>query len=223
MLELPALLSADDLAAIRADLQRTDRLDGSATAGPVARQVKRNLEVSGEDPAIKRIGDRVTAALTGSRAFREFAMPHKIRMPIVSVYEPGMEYGNHVDAPIMGDGPIHATRTDLSVTVFLSDLASYDGGGLVLETATGPRHVRLEAGGAVVYPTHYIHRVEPVTRGTRLAVITWMQSRVRDHEERQILYDLAAGIRALPENTGKAERLLLHHVFTRLYQKWTAV
>jgi PKHD-type hydroxylase len=223
MLELPALLSADDLAAIREDLEIIVLLDGGATAGAIARKVKRNLEVSGEDPAIKRIGDRVTGALNGNRAFREFAMPHKIRVPIVSVYEPGMEYGNHVDAPIMGDGPIHATRTDLSVTVFLSTLDSYDGGELVLLCPTGERKVRLEAGGAVVYPTHYVHRVEPVTLGRRLAVVTWMQSRVRDHEERQILYDLATAIRALPGETGSAERLRLHHVFTRLYQKWATV
>lgn len=223
MLELPALLSIEDLTAIRTDLATTDLLDGRSTAGPVARQVKRNLEVSGDDPAVKRVAERVTRALNANRAFREFAMPHKIRMPIVSIYEPGMEYGNHVDAPIMGEGPIHATRTDLSATVFLSDLDSYDGGELVLETPTGARRSRLEAGGAVVYPTHYIHRVDPVTRGQRVAVVTWMQSRVRDHDERQILYDLSCAIRALPKETGEAERLRLHHVFTRLYQKWTSV
>lgn len=223
MLQLPDLLSADDLAAIRADLSQTDLLDGRNTAGPVARQVKRNLEVPGDSPAIKRIGDRVLKLLNGSRAFREFAMPHKIRVPIVSLYEPGMEYGNHVDAPVMGDGPIHATRTDMSTTVFLSDLDNYDGGELVLETPTGEQRVRLAAGGAVVYPTNYIHRVAPVTRGQRLAVVTWMQSRVRDHEERQIMYDLACAIRALPKTVGEAERLRLHHVFTRLYQKWSTI
>ena len=223
MLQLPALLSADDLAAIRADLAQTDVLDGRTSAGPVAREVKRNLEVAGDDPSIKRIGDRVLRLLNASREFREYAMPHKIRMPIVSRYEPGMEYGNHVDAPVMGDGPIHATRTDLSTTVFLSDLDSYDGGDLVLETPSGAQRVRLEAGGAVVYPTSFIHRVAPVTRGQRVAVVTWMQSRVRDHEERQILFDLASAVRSLPRDTGADERLRLHHVFTRLYQKWTSV
>ncbi|MDF1792094.1 MAG: Fe2+-dependent dioxygenase [Thalassobaculaceae bacterium] len=223
MLQLPTLLSTGDLAAIRDDLAQARLLDGRGTAGPVARNVKRNLEVSGDDPAIQRVGERVTKALQASRDFREFALPHKIRVPIVSVYEPGMEYGNHVDAPVMGDGPIHATRTDLSVTVFLSDLDSYDGGDLVLETPTGQSRTRLAAGGAVVYPTHYIHRVDPVTRGQRLAVVTWMQSRVPGHEERQILYDLSCAIRALPKATGEPERLRLHHVFTRLYQKWAVV
>jgi len=223
MLELPNLLSADDLAAIREDIAKSPVTDGRTTAGPAARQVKRNLEIPGSDPAVKRIGERVSTVLNANRRFREYAIPHKIRQPILSIYEPGMEYGNHVDAPVMGDGPIHATRTDLSTTVFLSDLDSYDGGDLVLMAPTGERRVRLEAGGAVVYPTSFVHRVAPVTRGVRLAVVTWMQSRVRDHEERQILYDMSLAIRALPKETGEAERLSLHHVYTRLYQKWVSI
>jgi PKHD-type hydroxylase len=223
MLQLPNVLTGDDLASIRAELDGADLIDGKVTGRHGSGRVKNNREVAGDHPAAKRIGDLVLARLGANRAFREFALPHRIRMPILSVYEPGMAYGNHVDAPVMGDGPVHTTRTDLSTTVFLNEAASYDGGELVLVTPAGEQSVKLEAGSAVIYPTSYIHRVAPVTRGIRLAVVTWMQSRVQDHHDRQVLFDLATAIRALPADMDEAERLKLHHVFTRLYQKWAVV
>ena len=102
-----------------------------------------------------------------------------------SRYDPGMEYGDHIDNAIMGE-----IRTDLSVTLFLSRPDTYDGGELVIQLPLGNQEIKLDAGEAIVYPSNSVHHVAPVTRGARLAAVTWVQSRVRDQEVRSILYDL---------------------------------
>lgn len=42
----------------------------------------------------------------------------------------------------------------------------------------------------ILYPLPTLHRVEPVTSGTRLAVVDWVQSLLRDQDQREILFDL---------------------------------
>ena len=223
MLLIPKMLTSSELADVIARVERMPTVAGSESADGPARDVKNNRELPLDGPDATAIGDVVLAALRRHSRFQAFALPHKIRMPIVSLYEPGMAYGDHVDAPVMGAGPIHATRTDLSVTVFLSDPDSYDGGELMLRTPIGDRPVKLPAGGAVCYSTEHIHRVEPVTRGSRLAAVTWMQSRIRDHGHRAVLFDLAQSMAELPEDTPETLRLRLRHVYARLVQGWTEV
>jgi PKHD-type hydroxylase len=115
-------------------------------------------------------------------------MPRGVTPPTFNRYDPGMTYGRHVDNPLMGAGRL---RTDLSVTVFLSDLDSYDGGELCIESDLDVRRVRLPAGDAVIYPSGLVHWVEPVTRGVRIAAIAWIQSVIRDHAMRQVVADSA--------------------------------
>ncbi|NQW11150.1 MAG: Fe2+-dependent dioxygenase [Alphaproteobacteria bacterium] len=221
MLLLDQVLSTGDLETILTRIAAVPIRDGGNTAGGRTAKAKNNREFALDHEGTEAVGTLVLNALRRNADFRAYVQPLKIRMPIISVYDPGMAYGDHLDAPVMGEGPIHTTRTDLSVTVFLSEPGSYDGGELILRAPTGERSVKLPAGGAVCYPTAYVHRVTPVTRGRRLAVVTWVQSRVRDHEERAILYDLTCAIHALPEDVDDGQRLRLNHVYTRLMQKWT--
>jgi len=223
MLLIPKILSDTELSDVLARVDRLPTVDGGESADGRAKAVKNNRELAPEDTDTAAIGNIVLAALRRHAGFQSFALPHKIRMPIVSLYEPGMAYGDHVDAPIMGEGPIHTSRTELSVTVFLSAPDSYDGGELLLRTPVGDRPVKLPAGGAVCYSTVHIHRVEPVTRGRRIAAVTWMQSRVRDHGNRAILFDLAQSMAELPKDAPEALRLRLRHVYARLVQSWTEV
>lgn len=220
MLLVPQILASSEADDLRSRIDRLPTRDGGATAGGVAGSAKDNRELSGDDPEIKAIGQIGLGALNRSPRFKSFALPHKIRMPIISIYDPGMVYGDHVDAPVMGEGPLHATRTDLSVTLFLSDPASYDGGELLLRTPYGDRPVKAKAGDAICYPTSYIHGVRPVTRGRRVALVTWLQSRVRNHDNRSILYDLERSIAELPADVPTEQRLRLGHVYARLMQQW---
>ena len=95
-------------------------------------------------------------------------------------------------------------RTDLSFTLFLSDPETYDGGALVIEDALEARSIKLQAGDMILYPSTTLHRVEPVTRGERLAVVGWVQSQIRNGEQREILFDLDQAVEAAHAAEGKS-------------------
>ncbi len=173
--------------------------DGERTAGPEARQRKSNLQALSDKPEIKRIVSEVRESLNKQPLFQRFALPARIGRVLVSRYEPGMTYGAHYDDAFIG-----GIRTDLSFTVFLSDPDSYSGGELELYTPMGSQALKLPAGCAIVYPSNQLHAVLPVTSGTRLAVVGWVQSRVRSLEARQTLFDLAQAADLLGSEEAKA-------------------
>lgn len=183
------ILEQEELSRIIATVSRQSFVDGRLTSTGPARDVKNNLQAeraSGEPNEADQI---VLAALNRNQVLHAFAFARRIMLPLFNRYENGMEYGAHVDSAVMGKSG-EQIRTDLSMTIFLSDPASYDGGELVLETPFGEQEIKLDSGEAVVYASTTIHRVAPVTRGVRLAAVTWIQSSVRDERLREILFDL---------------------------------
>jgi PKHD-type hydroxylase len=134
----------------------------------------------------------------------------------------GMQYGSHVDNAFMGNE--NRMRSDLSLTLFLSDPATYEGGELVVETTQGEQAFKLDAGAMVLYPSSTLHRVEPVTAGVRLAAIAWVQSLVKEVTEREILFDLDTARQAIFAKHGKtAEFDLLTKSYANLLRKWGEV
>lgn len=209
------VLSQHELAALRGAAATAGFGDGRATAGRYARAVKHNEQAS-SDRATDAILEKAQSALMAHEVFRSVARPRRFARLILSRYGPGMEYGAHVDDAVMA-----GARTDLSFTLFLSDPDDYDGGALVMEETVESRAFRPRAGDAVVYPTSATHRVEPVTRGTRLAVVGWVQSWVRDPARRETLHDLDIAATEMFDGTGKTEgfdRLL--KAKTNLYRMW---
>ncbi len=183
------ILEQEELARILSILSRQNFVDGKLTSSGPAREVKNNLQAeraTGEPGEADQI---VLAALSRSHLLHSFAFARRIMLPLFNRYENGMQYGAHVDSAVMGKGN-EQIRTDLSMTIFLSDPAEYDGGELILETPFGEQEIKLDAGEAVVYASTAIHRVAPVTRGMRLAAVTWIQSSVPDERLRAILVDL---------------------------------
>ena len=210
------VLDAENVQWLRDNLAQVRYVDGRQTAGREARLVKRNDQVDRADPLLARMQELVTDRLLDHQLFRMAARPHLVRPPLFSRYEPGMAYGSHVDDAIMG-----GMRTDLSVTVFLSDPEDYDGGELVIESAAGEQDVKLAAGDAVVYPTTFLHRVAPVTKGERHAAVTWVRSLVRDAAKREMLFDLETARLALFERLGKTPELdLLAKTQSNLLRRW---
>lgn len=168
-------------------------VDGKATAQDNAQSVKNNLQAQRTD-ALAELERQVSSALYANGEFQAFAFPKRVRSPIFSRYEHGMNYGEHVDGSIMHEGN-DPLRADLAVTVFLSPPDSYDGGELVISRTYGEEEIKLAAGEAVVYPASTVHRVAPVTRGVRTAAVTWVQSAVRDERMRALLFDLYLAMR----------------------------
>ncbi|MFD1951707.1 Fe2+-dependent dioxygenase [Sphingomonas arantia] len=210
------VLDPNNLRWLRKNLEQTRFVDGRQTAGREARVVKNNEQVDRGDPLLEEMQELVIDRLLANPLFRMATRPHVVRPPLFSRYEPGMEYGSHVDDAIMG-----GMRTDVSVTIFLSEPDEYDGGELVIESAAGEQDVKLAAGSAVLYPTTSLHRVAPVTRGERRAAVTWVRSLVRDAGERELLFDLETARHALFERLGKTPELdLLAKTQSNLLRRW---
>ncbi len=191
---IPQVLTRDQAARILDVLATGEFVDGRLSAGEMAREVKHNLEYRRPENKPTEIDQMVGAGLLGNRMFQDFALPKHIAPPIFSRYEPGMEYGTHVDTALMGHQSV--IRSDLSLTLFLSDPARYDGGELTIETAHGEQQVKLAPGDAVVYASTTLHRVAPVTRGARVVALSWVQSYIRDEGMRDILHDLSTATQA---------------------------
>jgi PKHD-type hydroxylase len=216
------VLSAADLAEIRRSLDKAAFQDGRKTAGWHARKVKRNEQADPASRAARDAGERVAAALEANPVFAAGVQPRAIRPFLLSRYGEGMEYGPHVDDAVMGGA--QRIRSDVSVTVFLNPPEEYDGGALVIESAGGEQSFKLPAGHAVAYPSTTLHRVEKVTRGTRLVAVSWVQSLVRSADDREILFDLDMARRAIFEQHGKTREFdLIAKSYANLLRKWSEV
>ncbi len=189
---------------------------GAETAGPYAAAVKSNRQLERQTPGAAALEEQVCAALQAHPLFRPVAMPVRVHSLLFSRSGVGEGYGRHVDNPFMPAG-----RTDLSFTLALSDPASYDGGALVLELPHGEQAIKLPAGAAILYPSSYLHRVEPVTAGERLVAVGWVQSAVRSIEQRELLFELDTACRALALAHGRSDALdLLYRCQANLLRMW---
>lgn len=200
---IPNVLDPQELAAIRAGLQGAGFVDGAETAGWSARGVKKNLQFIHGTPGHDEVAQKVSTALLRNSMLLNALLPSATSRVLFNRYAGGMQYGPHVDAPIMG-GMHDAIRTDIAITVFLSDPGTYDGGELVAAIQGFDAEFKLEAGSAVAYPANTVHHVRPVTRGVRDAAIIWVQSHVRDPAQRELLWDLEGAKRHIFGREGKS-------------------
>ena len=151
-------------------------------------KAKNNTQM--HDPALQQSAvDIMAQALFGNEEFMAFAIPTQFAPPLLCRYTPGMKYGLHPDAAMMGVGNV-SIRSDLSCTLFLNDPDSYEGGALRSLLGTEEIRVKGPAGSAIVYPSSTLHEVEEVTAGERLVGITFIQSQVPDTAQRELLYEL---------------------------------
>ena len=208
ILTLPELVTPDELALIKQKIATVPFIEGKATAGELLKSVKNNQQIPWNHPVMKEITDLVMRALGRCDAFMSLAQPRRMAAMLVSRYEPGMAYGAHVDAPIMGE-PNHV-RSDVSFTLFLNEPDTYQGGELAFENGSGETAFKLPARSAICYPTGQLHRVRPVEHGERLAVVGWVQSLVREPAIRELLHDLSEARELLvgQEGAGRAVELL---------------
>lgn len=199
----PDVLTPEELAAIRSELQGAAFVDGASTAGWSAREVKKNLQVDTHTESQARLRGIVRDAFLRNGMLQASILPAAMTQVMFNRYDVGMQYGRHVDAPVMGslDG---AVRSDVAITLFLSDPKSYTGGDLVVDTHGVEYGFKLDAGSAIAYPANSLHHVTPVTQGARYAAIIWVQSQVRDAAKRELLWDLDNAKRQIFGREGKS-------------------
>lgn len=225
MLHIPELLSRARVTELRAALAEAPWVDGAVTAGAQAVRNKRNQQLPPDCTEARQLGEIITAALRSHPLFVSAALPGHILPPRFNRYEGGGHYGNHVDSAIHLD-PYRqvSARTDVSTTVFLCDPQEYDGGELIVEDVYGTHEVKLPAGDAIIYPSTSLHRVEPVTRGARLASFLWTQSMVRDDGRRAMLFNLDMTILRLRAQLGDtADVVALTSHYHNLLRQWAVL
>ena len=225
ILHIPNVLSAEQVAAMRLALDAAQWVDGRATAGHQSARAKENEQLPEDSATALELGRQVLAALERSPLFISAALPLRIFPPLFNRYSGGQAFGMHVDNAVRQVRKTGlAVRTDVSATLFLADPHEYDGGELMVEDTYGAHTIKLSAGHLVIYPASSLHRVQPVTRGARLASFFWIQSMVRDDADRSVLFDLDTSIRLLNASTpDHAAALRLTGVYHNLLRRWVQV
>jgi PKHD-type hydroxylase len=217
------VLTPEELETIVNSLEKAEFADGKLTAGIYAKDVKNNTQLKSDTDIYEQNQEIVKEALRSNSLLKMAARPKTITPIIFSRYEEGMYYGLHTDNAIMGDED-NLIRTDLSMTLFLSQPSSYEGGELVFETTQGEEAFKLEAGSMIVYPTTTLHRVEPIRKGVRLAAVAWVQSIIRDSHQREILFDLETARTSLFKKSGKTPEIeLLSKTLSNLLRLWAEI
>ena len=225
---VPDVLSKADVADFRRIMDGCDWEDGRSTAGAQSAVVKKNEQLPPDGEAARALGNRVISALTANPRFISAAIPKQIFPPLFNRYAAsnGHHFGIHVDNAVRGDRLTGLRiRTDLSVTLFLSEPEEYDGGELIIEDLYGSHEIKLPAGHLVLYPASSLHMVTPVTRGTRVASFFWLQSMIRDAHARSLIFDLDTAIQALVERLGRddSETVKLTGIYHNLIRYWAEV
>ena len=199
------VLSPSDLAELKKIAAKATFVDGKIS-NPHSK-AKSNLQMHDEQLQQQAV-NILAKALFASEEFVNFAIPAQFAPPLLCRYQPGMHYGLHPDAALMGVGNV-SIRADLSCTIFLNDPASYEGGALRIVLGTEELRFKGEPGSAIVYPSSTLHEVEEVTAGERLVAITFIQSQIPGTAERELIYELGE-VAALEGNQ------MAHENFTRL-------
>jgi PKHD-type hydroxylase len=225
LLQIPDVLTAEEVSRCRQLLAEAEWIDGRATAGHQSARAKDNLQLPEDSPASRQAGDLILAALQRNSLFMTAALPAKVFPPLFNRYHGGQSFGTHVDNAIRQvTGTPHRVRTDLSATLFFASPEEYDGGELVIEDTYGVHKIKLPVGHLILYPSTSLHHVLPVTRGARLASFFWIQSMVRDDAQRTLLFDLDMAVQRvsydLPEHAATVQLTGIYH---NLLRRWAEV
>ena len=223
LLHVPDVLTKSEVGDVNNQLLDGNWIDGAITAGPLAANAKRNSQLSVDSTQFNALSQSIVTALEKNPLFLSAALPYKILPPMFNRYAGGENYGNHIDNAIQLDRlNMDKVRTDISVTVFLSEPEDYVGGELIIEDTYGSHDVKLPAGDAIIYPSSSLHRVEPVTSGTRVASFLWVQSLVRDPGQRNMLFDLDMTLLKLRAQLGNAPEIVsLTGHYHNLLRQWS--
>jgi PKHD-type hydroxylase len=213
------VITQEEHAAVLNGLKGAAFVDGRATAGRVAATLKNNRQLDRSSPVQAEIARLVLDALRRHEGFCSAVQPKQLHSLLVSRYEPGMDYGLHIDNALMGTDV--ACRSDVSLTLFLGNAHDYEGGELALESGSGELHFKLDARALICYPSTTLHRVMPVRSGVRLVAVAWVQSLVRDPAAREVLHDIDTARRALFEKYGPSREFdLLNKSHANLLRRW---
>lgn len=230
LLQIPNVLTAEQVLSCRHLLTKADWVDGKITAGHQSAKAKHNLQLPVAHPIAQQLAAMILDALNCNPLFISAALPLKVLPPLFNCYQSGGHFGLHVDNAIRdvrsldGRHVLERIRTDISATLFLSQPDEYEGGELLIEDTYGAKSVKLPAGHMILYPSTSLHKVNPVTSGARVASFFWIQSLVREDAQRAVLFDMDQSIQQLNIATPDHPALVqLTGVYHNLVRMWSQI
>jgi PKHD-type hydroxylase len=225
LLQIPDVLTSEQVAHARRLFDQSAWVDGRVTAGHQSSRTKDNQQLPEDHPVARQLGEMILSALGQNALFISAALPLRVFPPLFNRYQGGQSFGTHVDNSIRQvTGTPHRIRTDLSATLFFSTPEEYDGGELVVDDTYGMHSVKLTAGHLILYPSSSLHHVRPVTRGARIASFFWIQSMIRDDGDRSLLFDMDVAIQRMgSENPEHPSVVQLTGVYHNLLRRWAEV
>jgi PKHD-type hydroxylase len=222
LLHIADVLTPEEAATYRTMLEKAEWIDGRVTAGFQSARAKDNLQLPEDHPLARELGTRIVTAVEKNPLFMGAALPLRVFPPLFNRYDGGQSFGAHVDNAVRQvTGTSHRIRTDLSATLFLTPPEEYDGGELIIEDTHGTQSVKLLPGHLVLYPSTSLHKVQPVTRGSRISSFFWIQSMVRDDGRRTLLFDLDIAIQQVsgeaPDHPAAVQLTGVYHNLIRMW------
>lgn len=225
LLHIPAVFNREEVMRIREALEAAQWMDGKVTAGHQSAKAKNNLQLAQDNPLAKEISQAMLERLWNNPLFMSAALPNKVFPPLFNCYRSGDDFGYHIDNAVRQvKGSVERVRTDLSSTLFFSDPDEYDGGELTIQDTYGVQKLKLPAGDLVLYPASSLHKVAPVTRGSRFASFFWTQSLVREDSQRSLLFEMDNAIQQLSRDVPEHPSLIqLTGTYHNLLRRWAEV
>lgn len=188
-LEIKNIISPKILSTVNELISEATFIDGKATAGKAARKIKNNkVGVAKSDKNLMEANKILFKEVNQNRDFLQVCFPKKMAPLLFSRYDEGMYYGRHLDNAILTFD--QHLRADLSMTIFLNDAKDYDGGDLIVDFGGETKTYTGNAGDMILYPSGLFHEVSKVTKGTRMVAVAWVESMIRNLEQRELLADL---------------------------------
>ena len=223
LLQIKNLLDSHRLDTVNMLLKNAPFVNGKLSAGKEAQQVKNNVELSPQSALNQQLNQIVMNSLVQHPKYQAAAFPLKVAGAFYARYSQGMHYGFHVDDPVMG--PMNGRyRADIATTICLNSREDYQGGELVIRTATGEQRFKPDKGDAIVYSANTWHKVTKVTQGTRLVAVTWAQSMIKDTQQRELLYELGQARDALLASEADSEiTAKISTSYANLVRMWSEV
>lgn len=224
LIRLKNILGPQELKQVQEILANAHYVDGKLSAGVIAAQEKNNQELESSDPNVQVLNNIVMGNLVRHKVYQRAALPLRIASPFYACYKSGMQYGEHIDDPVMGAASENSQRyrSDLAITIFLNSPEDYQGGELIIQTDYGEQRIKYTAGDAVLYPATTRHQVAEVTEGERLVAVSWIQSLVKNTEQRALLYQLScAREKLLRKQADQEHSKQVDTVYVNLVRMWS--
>lgn len=112
-------------------------------------------------------GALTSTALNMNHEFWKFNITHSNQTEFL-MYEVGGKYEEHIDTDMK-----HCNETrKLTALAILND--DFEGGKFFIKNGHTKVYPKQDKGDIIVFPSFLVHGVEPITRGQRFSVVTWL-------------------------------------------------